>query len=113
MWNGLLPYLILKCAEAQSFHGYELIGLMRKRFGVYFGPSTIYPLLRLLEEQGLLISQWSVKAKHPCKVFTITDDGRDATIVLATMVQAVSRFEGQIPQEPTKPERHNVITLDH
>jgi DNA-binding PadR family transcriptional regulator len=88
---------------------------MRKRFGVYIGASTIYPLLSFLEEQGLLKSQWSThligKVERPCKVFTITEDGRDAAIALASTVQAVLRFEGHILHDPQKPERYNIITL--
>lgn len=110
----LLPYLILKCAEVQSFHGYEVIKLMKKRFGVYFGASTIYPLLHALENEGLLTSHWEIQSvQRPRKIYTITDDGLDTVAALALTMQTVSNFVGRIPQEPTKPERHNVITLDH
>jgi hypothetical protein len=37
----------------QPMHGYQIITKIRKTFGVYFGPSTIYPLLGALEKKWL------------------------------------------------------------
>ncbi len=31
-----------------------------KTYGVYFGPSTIYPLLALLEKKGYVKSVWNM-----------------------------------------------------
>ena len=41
--KGLLDMIILQYLEDESMHGYQLITTIRKGFGVYFGPSTIYP----------------------------------------------------------------------
>src|ERR1039457_1039876 len=43
--KGLLGMIILQYLEQQSMHGYQLITKIRKGFGVYFGPSTVYPLV--------------------------------------------------------------------
>jgi DNA-binding PadR family transcriptional regulator len=58
-------------------HGYQIIISLRKNFGVYFGPSTIYPLLCLLEERGLITSQWNLENERPRKVYSITPQGSD------------------------------------
>jgi len=116
MMRGLLPYLILKCGEVQPFHGYQLIRVMREKFGVYFGPSTVYPLLKLLESEGFLISRWETKGingvQRPRKIYTITNSGLEVMQALTSTMQAVSTFQGQMPQAPTKPERHNIIILE-
>ena len=43
--KGLLDMIILQYLEKQGMHGYQIITNIRRGFGVYFGPSTIYPLL--------------------------------------------------------------------
>lgn len=115
--RGLLPYLIMKCVGTQALHGYELMKLLRRRFGVCFGPSTIYPLLKHLETKGLLRSHWETEmtkgVRRPRKVYIITHAGLGAVDALTLTIQDVSRFEGQIPQAPQKPERNNVIILEH
>ena len=50
--KNLLDMIILQHLDQKSMHGYQLILTIRKDFGVYFGPSTIYPLLGLLEKKN-------------------------------------------------------------
>ena len=57
-------------------HGYRIITSIRKNFGVYFGPSTIYPLLNDLEKKGYLESSWDLDAERPRKVYTLTAEGQ-------------------------------------
>ena len=51
--KGLLDMIILQYLDKESMHGYQLITKIRKGFGVYFGPSTVYPLLGLTGEKRL------------------------------------------------------------
>jgi DNA-binding PadR family transcriptional regulator len=57
-------------------HGYQIIGKIRKTFGVYFGPSTIYPLLGALEKKGNVTSGWNMEGKRPRKVYKLTREGQ-------------------------------------
>jgi DNA-binding PadR family transcriptional regulator len=57
-------------------HGYQVITKIRKCFGVYFGPSTVYPLLGQLEKKGYVKSCWSMDAERPRKVYELTSDGQ-------------------------------------
>jgi DNA-binding PadR family transcriptional regulator len=57
-------------------HGYKIITSIRKNFGVYFGPSTIYPLLSELEEKGYLESRWDLDAERPRKIYSLTAEGQ-------------------------------------
>jgi DNA-binding PadR family transcriptional regulator len=56
-------------------HGYKIITSIRKNFGVYFGPSTIYPLLALLEDKGYIKSDWNMNYDRPRKVYILTPEG--------------------------------------
>jgi hypothetical protein len=60
--KGLLDLIILQFLKSQSMHGYQVIIKIRKSFGVYFGPSTIYPLLSSLEKKGQLSSAWNMSS---------------------------------------------------
>jgi DNA-binding PadR family transcriptional regulator len=75
--KGLLDMIILQTLENESMHGYKLITKIRKGFGVYFGPSTIYPLLGLLEKKGYVKSVWNMDTERPRKVYDLTNEGKE------------------------------------
>lgn len=75
--KGLLDMIILQYLENESMHGYQLITKIRKGFGVNFGPSTVYPLLGLLEKKGYVKSVWNMESERPRKVYTLTNEGKD------------------------------------
>ncbi len=75
--KGLLDMIILQYLEHESMHGYQLITKIRKGFGINFGPSTVYPLLGLLEKKGYVKSVWNMDSERPRKVYTLTNDGKD------------------------------------
>lgn len=57
-------------------HGYQIIKSVRKTFGVYFGPSTIYPLLNTLEKRKYVESEWNMSCERPKKVYKLTCEGQ-------------------------------------
>ncbi len=75
LMRGLLDLVVLQFLRAQPMHGYQIITSLRKQFGVYFGPSTIYPLLSVLEENGYIKSRWDLENDRPRKVYGITPQG--------------------------------------
>ena len=75
--KGLLDLIILQFLKTQSMQGYQVITKIRKSFGVYFGPSTIYPLLASMEKKGHLSSAWNMATDRPRKIYTITNDGQN------------------------------------
>jgi len=77
LMKGLLDLVILQFLNAKPMHGYQIISSIRKNFGVYFGPSTIYPLLNSLEEKGYIKSQWDLSNERPRKVYKLTNEGRN------------------------------------
>jgi DNA-binding PadR family transcriptional regulator len=75
LMKGLLDLIILQYLSSEPMHGYQVITKIRKNFGVYFGPSTIYPLLGTLEKKGYVDSTWNMDSERPRKVYSLTSDG--------------------------------------
>ncbi|UCC32933.1 MAG: PadR family transcriptional regulator [Candidatus Bathyarchaeota archaeon] len=76
LMRGLLDLVVLQFLKAHPMHGYKIITSIRRNFGVYFGPSTIYPLLGELEDKGYLQSSWDLDAERPRKVYKLTNEGQ-------------------------------------
>ena len=74
--KGLLDLIVLQFLNTQPMHGYQVITKIRKSFGVYFGPSTIYPLLASLEKKGYVNSEWNMATERPRKIYKLTTDGQ-------------------------------------
>ena len=77
LMKGLLDLVVLRFLNRSPMHGYQVITDLRKNFGVYFGPSTIYPLLSGLEEKWYIKSQWDLESDRPRKVYSMTSQGLD------------------------------------
>jgi PadR family transcriptional regulator PadR len=76
LMKGLLDLIVLQFLHTQPMHGYQIITKIRKSFGVYFGPSTIYPLLATLEKKGYVNSQWNMHTERPRKTYQLTNEGQ-------------------------------------
>ena len=74
--KGLLDLIVLQFLDSEPMHGYQIITKIRRGFGVYFGPSTVYPLLAALEKKGHVESKWNMKSERPRKVYELTSQGR-------------------------------------
>lgn len=77
LMKGLLDLIILQFLSSTPMHGYQVITKIRKTFGVYFGPSTIYPLMNALEKKGYVKSEWNMDSERPRKVYNLTNEGRN------------------------------------
>ena len=75
--KGLLDLIVLQFLDSQPMHGYQIITKIRKGFGVYFGPSTVYPLLASLEKKGHVSSTWNMESERPRKVYELTSQGKN------------------------------------
>ena len=64
-------------------YGYALREQLRT-LGFTVDANTLYPLLRRLESQGMLVSEWNTQEARPRKFYRISPDGeRLATELLA------------------------------
>ncbi len=73
--KGLLDMIVLDILNKQPMHGYQIIIKIRKVFGVYYGPSAIYPLLDALEKKGVVKSAWNTDFERPRKIYRLTNYG--------------------------------------
>lgn len=72
--RGTLVLIVLS-SLSQSKYGYSLLQDMENQ-GIRIEANTLYPLLRRLESQGLLQSQWDTAEARPRKYYTLSDRGR-------------------------------------
>ncbi len=56
-------------------YGYALVERLEQS-GVPVEPGTLYPLLRRLEKQGLLLSEWETTGPKPRKYYVMSDSGQ-------------------------------------
>ena len=77
MTKGLLDMIIFELLRHEDMHGYQIISNIRKTYGVYFGPSSIYPMLSFFEKKGYIKSVWNMDSVRPRKVYTLTQQGKD------------------------------------
>ena len=59
----------------EAGYGYALLDQLRD-LGFTVDANTLYPLLRRLEAQGLLVSEWNTEEPRPRKFYEVTDVGR-------------------------------------
>ncbi len=59
----------------QEHYGYTLRKALA-RHGLEIDESTLYPLLRRLESQGLLISEWREEDKRNKRFYHLSSDGK-------------------------------------
>jgi len=87
--KGLLDMILLQYLQKESMHGYQIITTIRKDYGVYFGPSTIYPLLGLLEKKGVVQSTWNLDLDRPRKMYTLTEQGKSVLSYTETSLMMI------------------------
>ena len=81
--RGTLVLCVLSQLRNQQY-GYSLQQSLVEN-GLDIEQGTLYPLLRRLEEQGLLDSEWSVTTSRPRKYYIINAEGQR---VLASLAEA-------------------------
>lgn len=57
-------------------YGYALVTMLADK-NVHVEPGTLYPLLRRLEKQGLLVSEWDTKEARPRKYYLLSETGKE------------------------------------
>jgi PadR family transcriptional regulator len=74
MNRGFLHILVLAMLETDGY-GYSMVRTIRD-LGYEVEENTLYPLLRRLEKNGWVRSQWDVSEDRPRKFYGITEAGR-------------------------------------
>lgn len=73
--RGTLILLVLSQLE-EPMYGYSLVKKLNDN-QIPMDANTLYPLMRRLEGQGLLESQWDTAEAKPRKYYRITESGRE------------------------------------
>lgn len=74
--KGLLDLIVLQFLSTEPMHGYQIMTKIRKNFGVYVPPSSVYPLLNMLEKNGFVNSEWSKNYGQARKIYSLTRNGQ-------------------------------------
>jgi len=85
--RGFLQVLALVALE-RKMYGYGMIKLFEQT-GYAVEENTLYPLLRRLEKNGWIKSEWDVGEDRPKKYYIITDMG------LSVRARALAIWDGQ------------------
>jgi DNA-binding PadR family transcriptional regulator len=101
--KGLLDMIILQFLNDEPMHGYQIISKIRKSFGIYFGPSTIYPLLGTLEKKGYVDSHWNMNFDRPRKVYSLNATGQSILNFTEESLNMICRKLVNTPQEESQP----------
>jgi PadR family transcriptional regulator PadR len=72
--RGCLVLAVLVKLRSE-YHGYALSKALAES-GIAIDENTLYPLLRRLESQKLLVSQWRVEDKRNKRFYRLSDEGQ-------------------------------------
>lgn len=95
--RGSLVLLVLSQLREQEY-GYSLIQKLEDK-GAPIEAGTLYPLLRRLEKQQLLISEWDTTESRPRKFYVLSELGKEVYIELKREWQLLSNQLERMLQE--------------
>jgi len=72
--RGVIVLAVLSRLGEEQY-GYSLINGLKEN-GLEIDQGTLYPLLRRLEGQGLLQSNWRIESDRPRRYYMLSDEGR-------------------------------------
>jgi PadR family transcriptional regulator PadR len=101
--RGCLVLAVLAKLRSE-FHGYALVKALREG-GLEIDENTLYPLLRRLEDQKLLVSDWRVEDKRNKRFYHLSEEGRT---VLAWLLEEWRNINGaleKLAEAPTPAKR--------
>jgi DNA-binding PadR family transcriptional regulator len=78
--RGIVVLAVLQQMDTACY-GYSLIQRLGEQ-GLDIEEGTLYPLLRRLEKQGLLESEWDTTESRPRKYYRISPQGREVLAAL-------------------------------
>ena len=96
--RGLLIVAVLAQLR-KEYYGYTL----RKdlaALGIEIDEGTLYPLLRRLETQGLLLSEWREEAKRNKRFYRLSDQGTEILTQLLAEWRSIDHSLNGIVSEP-------------
>lgn len=83
----------------REYHGYAL-GKALAESGLEIDENTLYPLLRRLETQKLLVSQWRIEDKRNKRFYRLSDDGQQVLDRLLVEWRGINGAIENLLEEP-------------
>ena len=80
--RGVIVLGVLSQLDEERY-GYALINRLAEK-GLEVDQGTLYPLLRRLESQGLLESNWRIETDRPRRYYVLSPGGRELLPLLRT-----------------------------
>lgn len=96
--RGCLTLAVLAQLRHEHY-GYTLRKDLAER-GLEIDESTLYPLLRRLESQGLLVSQWREEDKRNKRFYRLSTDGEQILARLLDEWNAINTSISRILEQP-------------
>lgn len=74
--RGILRIAIINLIKDKPAHGGEIYQSLKEKFQIDPPRGIIYNLLRRMEAEGLILSNWDIQESGPARrIYRITDDG--------------------------------------
>ncbi len=87
--RGTLVLLVLSQLRTQEY-GYSLVQKLEEK-NAPIDAGTLYPLLRRLEKQKLLVSEWDTSESRPRKFYKLSKEGKEVYERLKTEWESLSK----------------------
>ncbi len=86
--QNFMDILILAEMKKGSLSGYDVIGLVHKKFGVFVSSGTVYSLLYSLERDGLIKGVWNDRKR----VYELSEKGEQNIEVITKANEEIQNF---------------------
>ena len=113
MFRGSLPWFLMQLLQSGPKYGLDMIRIIAEHTEGIWKPSagSVYPVLKSLEEQGLIDGDWSRTKAAPRRIYRLTAKGKReipkmrlqmidqctvALEMLATHVEALKREDENV-----------------
>lgn len=84
--KAFLDLLVLAILNSRPRCGYEILATIHRGFGVLISPGTLYPLLHMLEERGLIEGRPQNRRKN----YVLTRKGLETFTVSSRIFETLS-----------------------
>jgi PadR family transcriptional regulator PadR len=96
MRRGTVVLACLRLLDEPGY-GYALLEQLQSR-GFDTDANTLYPLLRRLEKQGHLTSEWNTDEARPRKFYRTSPEGRRLALALSNDFSAIAAAIADLPE---------------
>ena len=86
--KGFIDVVVMAELRNGPMSGYDVIGLIHKRFGILVSSGTIYSLLYSMEREGLIRGTFSRRKR----IYSLTDKGRKNIEIVLNANDVIQRF---------------------